>query len=84
MGPVFPWSAVVEVVAEFNAPPETPLEEPPDEFMPPASQSPQAADCPPQVINEDSVAPSASGDGRVNEDDEVMEVDNPAGVLRSD
>ena len=76
--------AAVETVAEFNAPPETPLEEPPVEFVPPADQSPQAADLPAQVINEDSVAASASGDGGVDEDDEMMEVDNPASVLSSD
>ena len=84
MGPVFPWCAAREVVAEFSAPPKTPLEEPPAEFVPPANQYPQAADLPPQVINEDSVAASASGDGGADEDDEVMEVDNPAGVLSSD
>ena len=76
--------AAVETVAEFNAPPETPLEKPPAEFMPPADQPPQAADLPPQVINEDSVATSAGGDGGADEDNEVMEVDNPAGVLSSD
>ena len=74
--------AAVDAVAEFNAPPETPLEEPPSEFVPPSDQSPQAADRPPQVINEDSVAPSAGGDG--GEDNEVVEVDNPAGILSSD
>ena len=71
-------------MAEFNAPPETPLEEAPAEFVPLADQSPQATDHPPQVINEDSVAASAGGDGGADEDDEVMEVDNPAGVLSSD
>ena len=50
--------------------------------MPQANQSPQAADRPPQVINEDSIAPSAGDNGE--EDDEVVEVDNPAGVLSSD
>ena len=71
-------------MAEFNAPPETPLEEPPAEFVPLADQSPHAADRPPQVINEDSIVPSAGGDGGADEDNEVMEVDNPAGVLSSD
>ena len=70
--------------AEFNEPLETPLEEPPEEFVPPADQSPQAADRPPQVINEDSVTASTGGDGGADEDDEVMEVDNPTGVLSSD
>ena len=73
-----------EVVTEFNAPLETLLEEPPTEFVPPADQSPQAADRPPQVINEDSIAASTGGDGEADEDDEVMEVDNLAGVLSTD
>ena len=72
------------MVAEFNAPPETPLEEPPAEFVPPDNQSPQVANRPPQVFNEHSIAASAGGDGGADEDDEVMEVDNPAGVLSSD
>ena len=70
-----------EAIAEFNAPPETILEVLPMEFVPPADQSSQAADRPPQVINEDSIAASAGG---ADEDDEVMGVDNPAGVLSSD
>ena len=73
--------AAREAIAEFNAPLETPLEEPTMEFVPSADQSPQAANCPPQVINEDSIAASAGG---ADEDDEVMEVDNPASVLSSD
>ena len=73
-----------EMVAEFNAPPETPLVEPPTEFMPPADQSPDVADRPPQVINEDSTVVAANGDEGADEDDEVIEVDNPAGVLSSD
>ena len=72
------------MVAEFTAPPETLLEEPPAEFVPPVDQSPQVADCPPQVINEDSTTVSIGGDRGADEDDEVMEVDNPAGVLSSD
>ena len=72
------------MVAEFNAPPETFLAKPPAKFMPPANQSPKVADRPPQVINENSTAIIASGDGGANEDDEVMEVDNPIGVLSSD
>ena len=70
-------------MVEFNAPPETHLEEPSAKFMPPVDQSPQAADRPPQVINEDSVAALAGGDGGADEDDKVMEVDNLAGVLSS-
>ena len=69
--------AAREMVAEFNAPPETLLEEPPTEFVP-------AVDRPPQVIKKDSIAVSASGDGGANKDVEVIEVDNPAGVLSSD
>ena len=72
------------MVVEFNAPPETPLEEPPTEFVLAANQSPQVADRPPQVINEDSVAVSANGDGEADKDDEVMEVDNPTGAPSSD
>ena len=72
------------MVIEFNAPPETLLEEPPREFVPAADQFPQVADRPPQVINKDSATVSTGGDGGADEDDEVMEVDNPAGVLSSD
>ena len=71
-------------MAEFNAPPETPLKEPLAEFVPPTDQSPQAVDHPLQFINEDSIAPSAGGDGGADEDDEAMNVDNPVGVLSSD
>ena len=49
--------------------------------MPPADQSPEVTNQPPQVINEDSTAVTANDDGGADEDDEVMEVDNPAGVL---
>ena len=73
-----------EMAAEFNAPPETSLEEPSAEFVPAANQSPQVADYPPQVINKDFVAVSAGGGGGADEDDEVMEVENPASVLSSD
>ena len=72
------------MVLEFNAPLETPLAEPPAEFMPPANQSPEVANRPPQVINEDSIVVTAGGDRGADEDDEVMEVDNPAGILSSD
>ena len=71
------------MVAEFNAPPKTPLAEPPVEFVPPVDQSPEVTDQAPQVINKDSTAVTAGGDGGADEDDEVMEVDNPAGVLSS-
>ena len=76
--------AAREMVAEFNAPPETPLEEPPAEFVPAADQSPQVTNRPPQMINEDSAAVSTGGDGGADEDKEVMEVDNSAGVLSFD
>ena len=76
-------AAAREIVVEFNAPLETSLEEPPAEFVPPVDQSPEVADRPPQVINEDFVAASASGDGGADEDEEMLEVDNPAGVLSS-
>ena len=76
--------AAGEMVAEFNAPPKTSLEEPFAEFVPPANQSPEVADRPPQVINEDSTIVTAGGDDGADEADEVMEVDNPAGVLSFD
>ena len=76
--------AAREMVAEFNAPPETPLVEPPAKFVPLVNQSPKVTDRPPQVINEDSTAVITGDDDGVDEDDEVMEVDNPAGVLSSD
>ena len=72
------------MVTEFNAPPETPLEEPLAEFVPTADRSPEVADRPPQVINKDSTAVSACSDGGADKDDKVMEVDNPTGVLSSD
>ena len=37
------------MVAEFNAPLETPLEELPAEFVPAADQSPEVTDRPPKV-----------------------------------
>ena len=76
--------AAREMISEFNAPPETPLEEPPAEFMPTADRSPDVADRPPQVISEGFIVVSASGDSGADEDDEVMEVDNPARVLSFD
>ena len=72
------------MVAEFNAPPKTHLEEPPIEFVPAADKSPQVADRPPQLINEDSTAVSLGGDGGADDEDEVMKVENPAGALSSD
>ena len=71
------------MVAEFNAPPETPLAEPLMEFVPPANQSLEVTDRPSQVINEDSTVVTTGGDKGADEDDKVMEVDNPAGVLNS-
>ena len=73
-----------EMVTEFNAPPKTSLEEPPAKFVLVVLQSPQVTDRPPEVINEDSAAVLAGDDSEADEDDEVMEVDNPAGVLSSD
>ena len=61
------------MVAKFNAPPETPLVDPPMEFMPSVDQSPEVTDRPPQVINEDShVVTAGGGGGEADEDDEVM------------
>ena len=72
------------MVAEFNAPPETPLADPPAEFVPPTDQSPEVPDWPPQVINEDSPTIIAGGGGRADEDDEVMQIDNPTSILSFD
>ena len=71
-------------VAEFNPPLETLLVDPPAEFMPLVDQSPEVADRPPQVINEESTTVTAGGGGEATEDDEVMQIDNPTGVLGSD
>ena len=64
------------MVAEFNTPPETFLENPHAEFASPADQ-------PPQVINEDSPIINVGGDGDANEDDYLVQIDNLAGVLSS-
>ena len=61
-----------EMVSEFNAAPETPLTDPPTEFVPLANQSPKVADWYPQVINEDSTVVTTGGGGGAEEDDEVM------------
>ena len=58
--------------------------EPPEEFVPLTDQSPEIADQPPKVINEDFTAVIADGDGGADEDDEVMKVDNLARVMSSD
>ena len=60
------------MVAEFNAPSETPLADPHTEFVPPTDQSPEVTDPALQVINEDSTAIIANGGGGAKEDDEVM------------
>ena len=64
--------AAKEMVAEFNAPLETPLANPPTEFVPLADQSTEVVDQPPQVINEDSTMVTVGGGGGAKEDDEVM------------
>ena len=69
------------MVAEFNEPRETPLNDPPVELMPLADQSPQVTDQPPLVINEDSPTVDTSGGGGADEDDEVVQIDNPTEVL---
>ena len=71
------------MVATFNAPPETPLAYPPVEFVPPADQSPEVIDRPLQVINEDSTEVTAGSGGGAEEDDEVMQIDNPASIVSS-
>ena len=65
------------MIAEFNAPPETPLKDPPAEFA-------SLADQPPQVINEDSPTVNAGGNSGADEDDDLVQIDNPAGVLSSE
>ena len=73
------------MVAEFNALfLETHLADPLVEFKPLADQSPEVTDRPPQVINENSTVVTASGGGEAEEDDEVMQINNPAGVLSFD
>ena len=72
------------MITKFDAPPETPLVDLPVEFMPPADQSAEVANRPPQVINEDSPAIITDGDGGADEDDEVVQIDNPADVLSSE
>ena len=72
------------MVIEFNAPLETPLNGPPTEFIPSANQSLQVAHQPPQVINEDSPAVNTGGVGGANKDDELVQIDNPVGVLSSE
>ena len=69
--------AAREIVVEFNALLDTPLNDPPVEFVPPAYQSPQ-------VINEDSPVVNAEGGGGVDKDDELVQIDNPTGVLSSE
>ena len=64
--------AAREMIAEFNAPPKTPLADLPTKFVPPADQSIEVVDRPPRVINEDSPAIIVGGDGRDDEDDEVV------------
>ena len=72
------------MVIEFNAPPETPLNDPPTEFVPPTDQSSQVAHQPPQVINEDSPTINVGSGGDANEDDDLVQIDNPVVVLSSE
>ena len=76
--------AAKEMVAEFNAPSETPLTDLLVEFVPPADQSPEVANQPPPVINEDSTTVIVGSGGEVEEDDEVMQIHNPTCVLSYD
>ena len=74
--------AAREMITEFNVPPGTPLNDRPVEFMPLADQSPQVADQPPQVINEDFPAVYDGGGGGADEDGEVVSSeDHPSGRL---
>ena len=72
------------MIVEFNVPPKTPLNDPPAEFMPLVDQTPQVADQPPQVINEDSPVVNVGGGGGAEEDDELVQIENPVGVLSSE
>ena len=77
--------AVREMIVEFNMPPKTPFADLRAEFVPPIDHSPEVTDRPPQVINENSLAVTTSGGGgRADEDEEVMQIDNPTGVLSSE
>ena len=76
--------AAREMVAEFNAPLKAPIADLHAEFMPPADQSIEVTNRPPQVINKDSTAVIADDSGGAEKDDEVMQIDNPTGVLSSD
>ena len=73
--------AAREMVTYFNEPPETPINDAPTEFVPFTDQSPQVADQPPQVINEDSPTVNASGGGGADKDDEVVQINNPVGIM---
>ena len=81
---LFLGEAAREMIVKFNVPPETPLNDPPTKFVPPADQSPQVADQPPQVINEDFPAINVGGGSGANEDDEVVQINNPVVVLSSE
>ena len=76
--------AAREMIAEFNAPPETPITDRPTEFVFLANQSFEVIDRPPQVLNEDSPEVNVGGGGGADEDDEVVQVDNLTGVLSSE
>ena len=76
--------AAREMIVEFNAPLETSLIDPLAEFMPSVDQSPEVIDRPPQVLNEDSPAVNAGDGGKADEDDEVVQIDNPTGILSSE
>ena len=76
--------AAREMIAEFNEPLETPLNDPPTEFVPPADPSHEVIDRPPQVINEDSSAVNANSGCGADEDEKVVQTDNLAGILSSE
>ena len=71
------------MIYELNALSETPLNDPFVEFVPLADQSPEVANWPPQVINEDSHAVNTNDGGGVDEDNKVVQIDNIASVLSS-
>ena len=75
--------AAREMIAELNAPLETHLNDPLAEFVPSADQSPQVANQPQQFINEDFPTINADSGGEADEDDELVQINNPIGVLSS-
>ena len=75
--------ATREMVAKFNAPPETPLEDPPADLVLPVELAPPV-DQPLQVINEDFPIVNTGGGGGADKDKDLVQIDNPTEVLSSE